>query len=39
MTRWEMENRWKIEGKSGENLWNAVLLSGILILLDCVCLS
>ena len=39
MTRWEMENRWKIEGKSGENLWNTVLLSGVLILLDCVCLS
>ena len=31
--------RWKIEGKSGENLWNTVLLSGVLILLDCVCLS
>lgn len=39
MLRWEMENWWKTEGKYGEHLWNAVLLSGILILLDCVCLS
>ena len=31
--------RWKIEGKSGEKLWNTVLLSGVLILLDCVWLS
>jgi len=36
--KWQ-DGKWKIEGKSGENLWNAVLLSGILILLDCVCLS
>ena len=32
MTRWEMENRRKIDGKSGENLWQAVLLSGIRII-------
>ena len=31
--------RWKIQGKSGENLWNTVLLSGVLILSDSVCLS
>ena len=32
-----------LDGKSKENLeknlWNTVLLSGVLILLDCVCLS
>ena len=31
--KWQ-DGKWKIEGKSGENLWNAVL-SGVLILLDC----
>ena len=27
-----------LDGKSGEKLWNTVLLSGVLILLDCVCI-
>ena len=41
MTRGKIDEtifRLKIEGTSGEKLWT-VLLSGVLILLDCVCLS
>ena len=34
----EISFRLKIEGTSGENLW-AILLSGVLMLLDCVRLS
>ena len=33
------DGKWKIEGQFRENLWNAVLLSGILVLLDCAHLS